>query len=288
MPDTPLTEDHISFLSEFLNPVYLQPQTMKALAARFVEESSLELHSFLRASLADKLENGLREVDRTDGLGEGRNGRIPPHSAGMSSGVWTIKSPPHKWRYCVLKPHVYGPSEEFTSQVSQTPSDEMIHSLQDELFASNAFRAWLNVVSRLLPLKYTVEGRRFRPGLDYTLATSEEKEARLDVVLGLTPDVENNGMCEADGSDGENDPRGWQAGEWGGWEVRCLWASLKEYNLIQCFDSATWRLMTKRMILQFIDPDHHIKRNLRAETGLCNHRMANKMASRQKVTQSHT
>jgi Rps23 Pro-64 3,4-dihydroxylase Tpa1-like proline 4-hydroxylase len=31
MPDIPLTDDHISFLSEFLNPVYLQPRTMKAL-----------------------------------------------------------------------------------------------------------------------------------------------------------------------------------------------------------------------------------------------------------------
>ncbi|TFY73860.1 hypothetical protein EWM64_g10154, partial [Hericium alpestre] len=44
LPDTPLTEGEITFLSEFLNPVYLQHRTMKALAARFIEESSLELH----------------------------------------------------------------------------------------------------------------------------------------------------------------------------------------------------------------------------------------------------
>jgi hypothetical protein len=36
-------------------------------------------------------------------------------------------------------------------------------------------------------MKYAVEARRFRPGLNYTLATSEEKDSRLDVVLGLTP-----------------------------------------------------------------------------------------------------
>ena len=287
MPDTPLTKDHISFLSEFLNPVYLQPRTMKALATRFVEESSLELHSFLCTPLANKLQSDLREVDRADGLGEGRDGQVPPHSAGTSSGAWTIKSPPHKWRYCVLKPHVYGPSEEFTSQIPQAPSVEMIRSLQDELFSSNAFRAWLSVVSRLLPLRYTVEGRRFRPGLDYTLATSEEKEARLDVVLGLTPDVVNDGMCEAEELNGEDDARGWQAGEWGGWEVRCLWASLKGYNLIQCFDSVTWLLMTKRMIQQSIDLDH-IKRILRTETDTSNLRMANKMASHLNVIQSHT
>lgn len=63
-----------------------------------------------------------------------------------------------------------------------------MRSLQDELFPSPAFRAWLAIVSRLLPLRYAVEARRFRPGLDYTLATSEDKEARLDVVLGLVPE----------------------------------------------------------------------------------------------------
>jgi hypothetical protein len=219
MPDTPLTKDHISFLSEFLNPVYLDPHTMNALAARFVEESSLELHSFLGAALASRLEKGLHEVDAADGLDKSRNGQVPPHSAGTSSGAWTIKSPPHKWRYCVLKPHVYGPSEEFISQVSQAPSDELIRSLQDELFPSNAFRAWLSVVSRLLPTGYKVEGRRFRPGLDYTLATSEEKETRLDVVLGLTPDALNCAVRHSEQLNGEDNPSGWQAGEWGGWEV---------------------------------------------------------------------
>ncbi|KAJ2988358.1 hypothetical protein NUW54_g9139 [Trametes sanguinea] len=54
LPTEPLSEEHVSFLSEFLNPVYLQARTMKALASRFVDESSLELHSFLCAPLADK------------------------------------------------------------------------------------------------------------------------------------------------------------------------------------------------------------------------------------------
>lgn len=198
---------------------------MRALAARFVEESSLELHSFLSKPLAKKLENGLRSVDKADGLGRGR---IPPHTAGTSSGAWTIKSPPHKWRYCVLKPHVYGPAEEQSARTPQASADEIIRSLQDELFSSNAFRAWLSIVSRLLPLKYAVEGRRFRPGLDYTLATSEEKEARLDVVLGLTPDVTANKPYTNGNGKGKGraripeEPRGWQTGEWGGWEVgRC-------------------------------------------------------------------
>lgn len=67
-----------------------------------------------------------------------------------------------------------------------------------------------------------MEARRFCPGLGYTLATSEEKEARLDVVLELTPQV--NGDNESRVTKGKGKataprPTGWQTGEWGGWEV---------------------------------------------------------------------
>jgi prolyl 3-hydroxylase /prolyl 3,4-dihydroxylase len=97
-----------------------------------------------------------------------------------------------------------------------------VRSLQDELFTSTAFRAWLAKVSSVLPLSYSAEARRFRPGLDYTLATSEEGEARLDVVLGLTPEI----PIEVEGEDAKKSRKGqkmmangWQSGEWGGWEV---------------------------------------------------------------------
>ena len=92
--------------------------------------------------------------------------------------------------------------------------DELLRSLQDELFPSPAFRAWLAIVLKLMPLRYSVEARRFRPGLDYTLATSEEREARLDVVLGLTPTV-----VDGEGRQGRPVARGWQDAKWGGWEV---------------------------------------------------------------------
>lgn len=83
--------------------------------------------------------------------------------------------------------------------------------LQDVLFPSPAFRAWLGIVSSLVPMRHHVEARRFRPGLDYTLATSEENETRLDVCLGLTPPVERVKGRTYVGS--------WEKGEWGGWEV---------------------------------------------------------------------
>ncbi|KAJ7068716.1 nuclear protein [Mycena amicta] len=220
-PEDTLSKEHAAFLSEFLNPVYLQPRTMKALASRFIEESSLELHSFLSNDLASALEPRLRELDTADGLGADRAGRVPPHASG-TTGAWALRGPPHKWRYCVLRPHE---SAQAVTPRAAASCDEIVRGLQDELFSSVAFRAWLTVVSRLVPTRYCVEARRFRPGLDYTLATSEEKEARLDVVLGLTPDVKRTTEEEEQApkkrlrkSAAEAKPRGWQAAEWGGWE----------------------------------------------------------------------
>ncbi|KAJ6616232.1 nuclear protein [Mycena sp. CBHHK59/15] len=247
-PEDVLQEEHIAFLSEFLNPVYLQPRTMNALASRFVEESSLELHSFLTNDLASSLEPRLRELDTKDGLGEERAGRVPPHSSGTQGGAWTVKGPPHKWRYCVLQPHEAGaPAQAVTPRAANASSDEIVRSLQDELFPSPAFRAWLAIVSRLLPTGYCVEARRFRPGLDYTLATSEEHDARLDVVLGLTPDVRRDAEAPAvrmrSRQPVEVKPRGWQAAEWGGWE--CYMAPHNEED-----DPAVYRAGTIKKTAQ--------------------------------------
>ncbi|KAF7964981.1 hypothetical protein HWV62_1276 [Athelia sp. TMB] len=197
LPHTPLPPAHVSFLAEFLNPVYLQPRTLAALAERFAAESSLELHTFLAAGLAARLEAGLRSADDADGLGggggSGKRG-VPAHGAG-THGAWAVKGPPHKWRYCTLRPHAFGPPEEPAGLVGVGEgggeggrADELMRSLQDELYPSNAFRAWLALVSRLLPLRCAAEARRFRRGLDYTLAGAEGAEPRLDVVLGLTPE----------------------------------------------------------------------------------------------------
>jgi prolyl 3-hydroxylase /prolyl 3,4-dihydroxylase len=149
---------------------------MKALAQRFIEESSLELHDFLSAPIADKLRVGLSEHDVRDGLGPNRESRIPPHTAGIDdvlqkdkggngSSGWKLKGPPHKWRYAVLAPpRASGPVEVVSERVAQAPY-RILRALQEELFPSPAFRAWITNVSQMLPLRYMAEARRFRPGL---------------------------------------------------------------------------------------------------------------------------
>lgn len=216
-PFAPLTEEQRSYLSVFLDPIYLQPKVMANLAKRFVDESSLELHKFLREPLASKLEAGLRAQDKKDGLdGKSRQGRIPPHYSGVDKdgeNLWRLRGPPHKARYCSLTPSPAKNEEEAVTIVSSpnaTP-EQLLHVLETSLFPSKAFRSWLAHVSKLLPTRYASEARRFRPGLDYTLATSNDEQSILDVVLGLTP--------EAESSESNADTMRWDKGECGGWEV---------------------------------------------------------------------
>ncbi|KDQ21123.1 hypothetical protein BOTBODRAFT_169773 [Botryobasidium botryosum FD-172 SS1] len=201
LPGTPLSDAHIAELKLYLNPVYLKTHILGGLASRFADESSVELHTFLRDELADELEAGLRERDALDGLGAKRGFIISKHDAGLGEGRWDVKGPPHKHRYCVLSP----PSGDPPS--TRTP-EMILRELKEKLFPSDAFRAWLASVTSLLPLSQTTEVRRFRPGLDYTLATAEQSESRLDVVLDLTP---------GEGPE-EGVEIGWESGAWGGWE----------------------------------------------------------------------
>jgi len=224
---------------------------MIALSSRFAEESSLELHSFLESALAGALEPRLRDIDARDGLGEYRPQRIPPHTSG-TDGEWSLKGPPHKWRYCVLTtlPENAKKVEAVSPRAHASSPEEIMRSLQNELFPSAAFRAWLSFVTRLIPMKHAVEARRFRPGLDYTLATSEEKDSRLDVVLGLTPPVRDPVESSDEDDDGsragsrqttrklgKEADRGWITAEWGGWE--CYMAPHNEEDDPAIYRSST-------------------------------------------------
>ncbi|KAF5371104.1 hypothetical protein D9758_004103 [Tetrapyrgos nigripes] len=285
-PDVELSNEHVTFLSEYLNPVYLQSRTMSALAGRFLEESSLELHSFMTNELAVALELRLRDLDSKDGLGPERRGKVPPHSAGVNlpdslqppstsaeSGINTnVNIIPQNLAPLqnglnglngVLhsngsNPRILSPKKRLhrvsgTSKVLRTNGDiallsllrQILRTLQDELFPSEAFRAWLAIVTKLLPLRHFVEARRFRPGLDYTLATSEEKEARLDVVLGLTPaalggdeEVENAGSSRSRRVQ-PKEVKTWSAAEWGGWE--CYMAPHNEEDDPAVYRAGTYR-----------------------------------------------
>ncbi|CAE6435841.1 hypothetical protein ACGC1H_000836 [Rhizoctonia solani] len=189
-----LSDDDRTYLSQFLNPIYLESRTIDALSARFAEKSNLELHTFLNKTLAAELEVGLKELDVKSNIAHRSDKQIPSHDYGSDAPGWELAGPPHRFRYYQGTDGLAG----------QPGASGIIHRLRTELFSSPAFRSWLSIVARLIPIGYAVTARRFRPGLDYTLASAVEDENRLDVCLGLTP--------------GAADEGGWDNENWGGWE----------------------------------------------------------------------
>lgn len=230
-----LSEEHISFLSAFIDPIYLRPDVLAQICENFVDESTLDLKNFLCEPLAARLDVAIRERDKSDNLdGTSRSGKIPAHKAGAEGeNAWSIRGPPHKFRYCTLPQAIQKPKSDTDAlTILSSPKssvNEVLGVLQNTLLPSLAFRAWLKLAAKVITTSHFVQARRFRPGLDYTLAMSDDEQSILDVVLHLTPEIEDtvseaNGKGKGKARDDESDDEdeegsGWAKGEWGGWEV---------------------------------------------------------------------
>ncbi|GAA5946639.1 hypothetical protein JCM3765_000329 [Sporobolomyces pararoseus] len=218
LPTIPSSSD-LAYLSKYLNSAYTSPKIINHLRSQFVETSHLVLSDFLSPIIANELESLIKAKDLE--VEKGRRGvevngqkvnLIPPHSTGESlEQGWQVVGPPHLQRYLSL-----------SSTAPSTASERLEVMLREiqELFISNAFAALLACLTSLLPVAHTTNIRRFRPGLDYTLARGEPApsgqegedeegaQAKLDVGLNLTPRQQK-----------EEDQEIWEGGEAGGWDI---------------------------------------------------------------------
>ncbi|GAA6002974.1 oxidative DNA demethylase [Rhodotorula paludigena] len=211
LPTAPSASE-LADLKPLVNPAYLTPKVLTHLRTQFVESSHLVLADFLLPSLASEIEALIRardaelERDRRGVVVNGcKTNKVPPHDAGEDAAQgWTVVGPPHLQRYLSLSPSA--PSG------AQGRLEELLRQVHG-LFTSRAFAALLASLTSLLPTAHTTALRRFRPGLDYTLArgeaaSDEGASAKLDVGLGLTP------RCDRD-----EDRERWESGDVGGWDI---------------------------------------------------------------------
>ncbi|KAJ3014218.1 hypothetical protein HKX48_005285 [Thoreauomyces humboldtii] len=171
-----LSKEDIAELAKWINPTYLAERNLEQVSAKFTEESSIQLVDFLHKDLASKFQAALTESDEACGLD---TPAMPPHGTGEST-AWKVAGPPHKLRYVALEPGVTSTSTE--------PSAALFADLTNNLFASPAFRRWLAHIAQVTPTSRRGLARRFRPGLDYTLAWSHTARL-LDATLCLAPRV---------------------------------------------------------------------------------------------------
>ncbi|KAF2146478.1 uncharacterized protein K452DRAFT_219110 [Aplosporella prunicola CBS 121167] len=188
----PLTEEEFQFLLKFMTPMYLTPDTCEELQDMFTEESSLRLANFLSKSFSARLRAFIESADAT------------PTMPGREDDTGVAR-PPHKHRFLFRQPRADAKPED-----AQTPYDELV----DVLFPSAAFKKWLALATGLGLTRASVLARRFRRGMDYTLATAfEQDEPQLELCLGVTPstgwgDDEADGEGEADAMETEEDGAG--------------------------------------------------------------------------------
>ncbi|SGY43256.1 BQ5605_C001g00006 [Microbotryum silenes-dioicae] len=200
----PSDEDR-KVLGEVLNPSYLVPKTIAFLQSSFAEQGHLALSSFLSKELSAQIETLLRQLDA--GMNKGRKGAIvggqvvnltPRHEEGVGKG-WALVGPPHLQRFLA-----------WGAELDDDDEDELAVLLKKvkSTFESTSFARLLATLTGVTLKAYTLDLRRFRPGLDYTLARGVEEGHILDVGLGLTPEPEVGREREL-----------WEEGDVGGWEV---------------------------------------------------------------------
>lgn len=150
-------------LSEWLNPTYLQMDSIEGINQRFCDESSLQLHDFLRKDVAEAIQKATQAVDALNSVGSGR----PPSSydIGMEGG-WSAQGPPHKRRFLTFN----SDSNAAAGDSPYSVAGQLLHRVREKLFQSVHFASYLRRLTTLRPTAIRGGVRRFRPGLDYTVA----------------------------------------------------------------------------------------------------------------------
>ncbi|KAJ3000500.1 hypothetical protein HDV02_005365 [Globomyces sp. JEL0801] len=167
--DSPLSPDDTKVLTEFMNPEYLKLQSIEKIRDTFLDESKVNLQDFLNVETAKKM--GLY-ISKMDNKCHFNPIKMTPHGTGVEEG-WEVEGPPHVKRYLVFRPE----KVDLNTNIFKVVLDGL---------KSNSFRKWLSLIGSSVLESYHIIARRFRPGLDYTLATPN-KTTYLDINLGLTP-----------------------------------------------------------------------------------------------------
>ncbi|KAG0648052.1 uS12 prolyl 3 [Hyphodiscus hymeniophilus] len=170
--DKGFEEADLDFLLKYMAPTYLTPDTLEQVSEQFLEMSSVTLDGLLSKKYAEKMKTYIEKQEATP---------LPPTSAEIEKGSWKVARPPHKHRFLYRQP------SNKTSLEKESSELDPITELLQVFLPSPQFRKWLQIATECEIENYDLIARRFRKGLDYSLATSHDGQPRLELGLGLTP-----------------------------------------------------------------------------------------------------
>ncbi|CAM9393298.1 unnamed protein product [Choristocarpus tenellus] len=158
------TED-MGDLAGWINSEYLSSSMVEQCAEAFTDNgSSLQLHRFLKDEVSKKVLEAVRASDSADGLGYME---ASPFDTGVRGG-WRQAGPPHRQR--MLRLSQIPPAGE-SDQDADDEIGKLMRDIRDKLFKNKAFKSLLEGIAGASISASRSQARRFRPGLDYTLAT---------------------------------------------------------------------------------------------------------------------
>jgi hypothetical protein len=164
--DETFSADEIDFLLKYVHPTYLTPDTLDQLKEQFEEDQFIQISSFLRNIYEEPLRKYLVEQDK-------------------EKSSWPVAVPPHKQKFLYLQP-------EDKKNKDLSPIEELLNVL----FPSKEFQKLLQHATGLKLISRNILARRFRKGMDYTLATGLSASSpaatsgsgmQLEISLSLTP-----------------------------------------------------------------------------------------------------
>ncbi|OMJ15647.1 Prolyl 3,4-dihydroxylase TPA1 [Smittium culicis] len=200
--DYTLTDSDIAHLSKYINEEYLSEKILDQISNLFLDQSFIQLGKFLKKELSEKIELMVDSLDSHDGFNKEK---IPLHTAAISSD-WKVCGPPVLRRFLKLEQTLASTDE---INVPESELAGILREIQTSVFESVSFKKWLARITAIEPiLAHRGAVRRFRPGLDYILASpSSEQTSTLDACLCLTPSANSAGKRDL-----------WKSGDIGGFE----------------------------------------------------------------------
>ena len=198
--DFTLSEKDVEYLSQWINPMYLTGKGMPKIQAKFEEDGSIQLLNFLKTEKAELIREAMVQADEEDKVG---HGIMPDYTSGAGDG-WAVKGPAHMQRY--MEYSNKDSSNGMTSSIHSSGKKrmgEMLKEVYDEVISTRPFCNLIRRFTTLTMLGCQGEVRRFRPGLDYTVAHygGLTKDPRMDVVLCFVND-QSGDDCWGDGECG--------------------------------------------------------------------------------------
>jgi prolyl 3-hydroxylase /prolyl 3,4-dihydroxylase len=205
---TELSDEDRTFLKKFINETYLSSESIQEIREQFENDSSVQLRKFLAPSLLSQIQKISSVED--DG---GQDKAILKYDEFATHG-WKILGPAHKQRFLIYE----GTSKTNSkSGVDNSAMGEILRQIKEDLFQTSAFGRFLMLVTSLgIPTGYRGRIRRFRPGLDYTVAHYGS--------LTIENSVLDATLCFCDGS-GEQPKIDEETGELTGSDSDAIWAS---------------------------------------------------------------